>query len=207
MVAGPSRRRPDAPVKLSREILDTFSASLEAARQAGEIEATAMTVATRSLEGGVSARTVLLKDFDEDGFVFYTNLDSNKGRQLAGDPSAALVFHWKSIQQQVLIEGTVEPVSDAQADAYFASRPRGSQLGAWASHQSQPLSSRAELLKRVVKVEAKYFGRDVPRPPHWSGFRVKPHMVEFWNGKDSRLHDRFRYTAGKDGWQKQRLFP
>jgi len=192
---------------LSAEILAEFDACLEAARDAGEVEPTAMTVATRASSDGVSARTVLLKHHDERGFVFYTNLDSNKGRQLAAVPEAALVFHWKTIQRQVLVEGSVEQVTDDEADAYFASRPRGSQLGAWASDQSQPLKSRAELLKRVVAAEARYFGRAVPRPPRWSGFRVLPRMVEFWNGKDSRLHDRFRYTLDAGAWKKQRLNP
>ncbi|NNE06720.1 MAG: pyridoxamine 5'-phosphate oxidase [Xanthomonadales bacterium] len=194
-------------MNLSQEIVERFSDYLDAARAAGEIEPTAMTIATRALNDGVSARTVLLKEFDERGFVFYTNLESNKGRQLAEDTAAALVFHWKAIQKQVLVEGRVERVSDEQADAYFASRPRGSQLGAWASKQSRALGSRAELLKRVVATEARYIGRKVPRPPHWSGFRVIPEMVEFWDGKDSRLHDRFRYTAGPEGWSRQRLFP
>lgn len=192
---------------LSPEILNAFEDCLDAARQAGEIEPTAMTIASCSPAGGVSSRTVLLKQHDERGFVFYTNLESNKGRQLAALPEAALVFHWKAIQRQVLVEGSVEQVSDDEADAYFATRPRGSQLGAWASKQSQPLKSRAELLKRVVATEARYLGRDIPRPPHWSGFRVVPRMVEFWVGKDSRLHDRFRYTLGESGWEKQRLYP
>lgn len=192
---------------LSPEILSAFEDCLEAARQAGEIEPTAMTIASIAAEGGVSARTVLLKQYDERGFVFYTNLESNKGRQLAALPEAALVFHWKAIQRQVLVEGSVQQVSDEEADAYFATRSRGSQLGAWASKQSQPLKNRAELLKRVVATEARYLGRAVPRPPHWSGFRVVPRMVEFWSGRDSRLHDRFRYTLEEDGWQKQRLYP
>lgn len=166
-----------------------------------------MTVASIGLHGGVSARTVLLKNLDERGFVFYTNFESNKGRQLLANPSAALVFHWKTIKRQVLAEGVVEQVSDQEADEYFASRPRGSQLGAWASKQSQPLKSRAELLKKVVATEARYLGRAVPRPPHWSGFRVIPHMIEFWNGHDSRLHDRFRHTLENGTWNKQRLFP
>lgn len=192
---------------ISPEILSEFRSCLDAAEQAGEIEPTALTVASRADGEGVSARAVLLKHFDERGFVFYTNLESNKGRQLRAKPEAALVFHWKTIRRQVLVEGRVEQVSDREADAYFATRPRGSQLGAWASKQSQVLNSRAELLKRVVAVEARYSGRKVPRPPHWSGFRVIPHMIEFWNGQDNRLHDRFRYTLGEAGWEKQRLYP
>ncbi|NND44956.1 MAG: pyridoxamine 5'-phosphate oxidase [Xanthomonadales bacterium] len=194
-------------VAVSAEILDAFADCLQAAREAGELEPTAMTVATRNATGGVSARTVLLKHFDERGLVFYTNLESRKGRQLADLPEAALVFHWKTIQRQVLVEGAVEQVSDEEADAYFASRPRGSQLGAWASKQSEPLKNRAELLKRVVATEARYVGREVPRPPHWSGFRVVPRMVEFWTGKKSRLHDRFRYTLDGSTWARQRLYP
>lgn len=166
-----------------------------------------MTLASVGLENAISARTVLLKQLDERGFVFYTNFESNKGRQLLANPAAALVFHWKAIKRQVLVEGVAVKVSDREADEYFASRPRGSQLGAWASKQSRPLKSRAELLKKVVATEARYIGRAVPRPPHWSGFRVVPHMIEFWNGQDSRLHDRFRYTLENDTWIKQRLYP
>ena len=166
-----------------------------------------MTVASPGLAGGVSARTVLLKNFDERGFVFYTNLQSNKGTQLSANPRAALVFHWKTIKRQVLVEGRVEPVSDAEADAYFGSRDRGSQLGAWASQQSRPLKNRAELLKNVVACEARHIGRPIPRPPHWSGLCVIPHMIEFWTHRNSRLHDRFRYTLEDNTWNRQRLYP
>jgi pyridoxamine 5'-phosphate oxidase len=192
---------------IPEDVLREFQASLDAAVKAGEIEPTAMTIASRSINQGISARTVLLKEFDENGFVFYTNLQSRKGKQLLQDPSAAIVFHWKTIVKQVLIEGQVEQVSDEQADEYFASRDRGSQLGAWASDQSEPLKSRVELVKRVAAVEARHFGRPVPRPPHWSGLRLVPHMIEFWTGKRSRLHDRFRYTLANGDWSKQRLFP
>jgi pyridoxamine 5'-phosphate oxidase len=150
---------------------------------------------------------VLLKDWDPDGFVFYTNLESIKGHQLQADGSAALVFHWKSTEQQVRIEGVAQPVKDSEADAYFASRPRGSQLGAWASDQSRPMRGRTELLKRVAQTEARYLTGAVPRPPHWSGFRVVPAMVEFWYGRRSRLHDRYRYTLTDGDWQLERLFP
>jgi len=192
---------------MSREILEAFGDCLDAAIAAGEIEPTAMTVASLASEGGVSARTVLLKAWDERGFVFYTNLESRKGVQLAANPAAALVFHWKKPVRQVLVEGVVERVSDEEADAYFASRDRGSQIGAWASDQSRPLRSRAELLKRAVAVEARHVGHPVPRPPHWSGLRVVPHMIEFWAGRKSRLHDRIRYTLSDGAWEKQRLFP
>lgn len=194
-------------MSIPEHILQEFQDCMDAAVAAGEIEPTAMTIASPGLNKGLSARTVLLKAMDERGFVFYTNLNSRKGRQLAANPEAALVFHWKEIKRQVLIEGVVEQVSDREADEYFASRDRGSQLGAWASDQSSPLKSRAELLKRVVETEARYFGKSVPRPPHWSGLRVVPRMIEFWKGKKSRLHDRYRYTFEDGDWNKQRLFP
>lgn len=194
-------------MSLNPEWLGRFQEWLEAAVSAGEKEPTAMTLATLGEDGGVSARTVLLKDVSAEGFVFYTNCESIKGRQLAADPSAALVFHWKTLERQVRVEGRAEPVSEAEADAYFASRPRGSQLGAWASEQSRPMSGRTELLKRVAQVEARHFGGEVPRPPHWSGYRVVPAMIEFWQGRRSRLHDRFRHVWRDGEWQTQRLFP
>lgn len=192
---------------LPTEAVDRFRECFEAAVRADEVEPTAMCLSTISASGGVSSRMVLLKDWDENGFVFYTNLESNKGRQLAERAAAALVFHWKSTEQQVRVEGAAEPVSDEEADAYFASRARGSQLGAWASDQSRPMSGRAELLKRVAALEARYLTRPVPRPPHWSGFRVIPTMIEFWYGRASRLHDRYRFTQRDGAWEKQRLFP
>ncbi len=192
---------------LPGEAVERFRECLEAAVRSDEIEPTAMCLSTVNAAGGVSSRMVLLKDWDESGFVFYTNLESFKGRQLGANPSAALVFHWKALEQQVRIEGQAVPVSDAEADAYFASRPRGSQLGAWASDQSRPMSGRAELVARVAKTEARHLARTVPRPPHWSGFRVVPDMIEFWYGRPSRLHDRFRFTLTDGTWQKQRLFP
>lgn len=180
---------------------------MQAAIRADEIEPTAMCLSTLNEHGGVSSRMVLLKDWDEGGFVFYTNLESDKGRQLAANPAASLVFHWKSLEQQVRVEGRAEAVADEEADAYFASRGRGSQLGAWASDQSRPMSGRTELLKRVASVEARHLGRPVPRPPHWSGFRVVPRMIEFWYGRASRLHDRYRFTLEDSGWTRSRLFP
>jgi pyridoxamine 5'-phosphate oxidase len=193
--------------EIPKKVLQEFQECLDDARHAGEIEPTAMTLASFGRNAGLSARTVLLKSFDVRGFVFYTNLNSRKGTQLLANAEAALVFHWKTIIRQVLIEGRVEQVSKQQADEYFASRDRGSQLGAWASDQSQPLKSRAELLKNVVAVEAKYLGRKIPRPPHWTGLRVVPHMIEFWTGKKSRLHDRIRHSLEDGAWNQQRLFP
>lgn len=194
-------------MKFPDEVLDRFEQVMQEAIQANEPEPTAMSLATLSDHGGVSVRTVLLKAFDAQGFVFYTNTLSNKGRQLADRPQAALCLLWKSIFKQVQAEGTVEPVTNAEADAYFASRPRGSQIGAWASLQSEPLNSRATLESRFQAFEQKFSGQEVPRPPHWSGYRLLPCMIEFWYGKESRLHDRFRFTLQNQTWQKQRLYP
>ena len=194
---------------LTDEILDTFNALLDEARASADPEPTAMTVATVGKGGRPAARTVLLKAVDARGFVFYTNFDSRKGRQLAGNPQAALLFHWKMIRDgvQVKIEGTVEPVSAAEADAYFATRPRASQIGAWASLQSQVLPSREVFEQRITEVEQRYEGVDVPRPPHWSGFRVVPELVEFWYGARYRLHERQRYQRVDGAWQRFMLYP
>ena len=189
------------------EIIERFEQGLQAARDALEPEPTAISLATSSAAGKLSVRTMLLKDFDETGFVFYTNTRSNKGHQLTENPQAALCMVWKSVFRQVLVEGHVETVTDAEADAYFASRPRGSQIGAWASMQSEALDSRSTLEQRVTGYEQKFAGKDVPRPPHWSGYRVIPDMIEFWYGKESRLHDRFRFTLQNGEWERQRLYP
>ena len=194
---------------LTDEILDTFNALLAEAKASPDPEPTAMTVATVGKGGRPAARTVLLKGLDARGFVFYTNFDSRKGRQLAGNPQAALLFHWKMIRDgvQVKIEGTVEPVTAAEADAYFATRPRASQIGAWASLQSQVLPSREVFEQRITEVEQRFEGVDVPRPPHWSGFRVVPEMVEFWYGARFRLHERQRYERVDGAWQRRMLYP
>ena len=194
---------------LYSEALKTFSDLLEEARNAGDPEPTAMTVATVGEGGQPSARTVLLKAVDERGFVFYTNYDSIKGRQLAANPRAALLFLWKTLREQVQakIEGTVEPVSAAEADAYFASRPRASQIGAWASLQSQTLASRELFEARIAAFQAKFADVEVPRPPHWSGFRVVPEMIEFWYGASFRLHERQRYERLDGIWVRRMLFP
>jgi pyridoxamine 5'-phosphate oxidase len=189
------------------EIIERFENGLQAACDALEPEPTAMSLATSTAAGKLSVRTMLLKGFDETGFVFYTNIRSNKGQQLAENPQAAICIVWKSVYRQVLVEGQVETVTDAEADAYFASRPRGSQVGAWASMQSDELDSRSTLEQRVIEYEQKFDGNDVPRPPHWSGYRVIPDMIEFWYGKESRLHDRFRFTLQNGEWARQLLFP
>jgi pyridoxamine 5'-phosphate oxidase len=187
----------------------TFEALLAEAKASGDREPTAMTVATVGATGQPAARTVLLKGFDARGFVFYTNFDSRKGRQLADNPRAALLFHWKLIREgvQVLVEGTTEPVSAAEADAYFASRPRGSQVGAWASLQSRTLPRREEFDERIAEVEQRFAGVDVPRPPNWSGFRVVPEMVEFWYGAAFRWHERHRHERVDGRWSERMLYP
>ena len=194
---------------LYQEALDTFSALLAEAKASDEPEPTAMTLATIGAQGRPSARVVLLKAVDARGFVFYTNFDSRKGRQLAANPQAALTFLWKHLRQgvQVRIEGTVEPVSAAEADAYFASRPRESQLGAWASLQSQVLDARATFDARYADYEREFAGGEVPRPPHWSGFRVAPEWIEFWYGAAYRLHERQVYQRVDGRWHRQMLYP
>lgn len=171
-------------------------------------EPTAMTLATVDETGMPAARIVLLKAHDGRGFVFYTNLTSAKARQLVAHPKAALCFHWMPLEKQIRVQGTVEAVSDEEADAYFATRPRQSQIGAWASKQSQPYSERLEFEKRLVKYTAKFGIAPVPRPPFWSGYRVLPQTIEFWLKQPFRLHDRVLYTRAKsDAWERTRLFP
>jgi pyridoxamine 5'-phosphate oxidase len=167
----------------------------------------AMAIASVGADGQPSVRMVLLKDADTRGFVFYTNYESRKGRQLQETRKAALLFHWKTLGRQVRVEGAVENVTDQEADAYFASRHRSSQIGAWASQQSRPLESRFELEKRVAAFAAKYAIGTVPRPPYWSGFRVVPDRIEFWENKPFRLHDRLVYRRAGDGWTTEKLYP
>jgi len=167
----------------------------------------AVALATADAEGSPSARMVLLKGHGPDGFIFYTNGDSAKAEQLASNPRAALLFHWKSLRRQVRIEGRVERVPDSQADAYFASRARDSQLGAWASDQSRPLDSRATFERRFEEVKRRYEGEDVPRPPHWGGFRVMPEKIEFWTDRPHRLHERRLFVLDREGWTEGLLYP
>ena len=187
--------------------LARFAEWFDEAKRQEPNDPTAMALATVDADGRPSVRMVLLKGFDVRGFAFYTNFESRKGEQLLANPSAALCFHWKSIRRQVRIEGPVETVSEAEADAYYASRPRDSQIGAWASRQSRPLESRFELEKRVAQFAAKHAVGKVPRPPHWSGFKVVPRLFEFWQDGAFRLHDRLVYHAEGDGWRNERLFP
>lgn len=176
---------------------------------AGVPEPTAMVLATADADGRPSARTVLLKGIDDGAFVFYTNYDSRKGRELAANPRAGLVFPWHAIHRQICVTGDVERTTDEQSDAYFNSRPRDSRIGAWASPQSAELGSREELERRFADLSDRYDGIEaIPRPPHWGGFRVTPDTVDFWHGRPSRLHDRFRYRPdGEGGWRIVRLAP
>ena len=194
-------------MSLSREIIDEFNKAFKKARVCGEQEPTAMVLATSDGEGLVTSRTVLLKALDENGFVFFSNMNSTKGRQLAACPRAAATFLWKASGCQVQLVGTVQRVSDEAVDAYFSTRDRGSQIGAWASDQSAPLDSRETLVQRVRDLEQKYAGQEVPRPPYWVGYVLSPERVEFWWQREFRLHDRFRYTLEQGRWVTQRLYP
>lgn len=167
----------------------------------------AIALATVGADGMPSLRMVLLKGHDARGFVFYTNRESRKAGDLAGDPQAALLFHWKSLRRQIRIEGAVSQVSDAESDAYFASRGRDSQLGAWASEQSRPLDSRETFEARFAQMQARFDGQDVPRPPHWGGYRVDPARIEFWQDRAHRLHERRLFTREGGGWTEGLLYP
>ncbi len=189
-----------------------FHEWMAAAEQSEPNDPNAMTVATATPDGAPSARIVLLKGIDgagagRRGFVFFTNRDSRKGGELAANPRAALLFHWKTLGRQVRIEGGVEPASGAEADAYHATRARNSRLGAWASDQSRPLGSRAELERRLAEYEARYPAEEIPRPPYWGGYRLVPAYFEFWQNMPFRLHDRTTYTLSEKGWTVGKLFP
>ena len=191
----------------SRNPIDVFREWLAQAESSEPNDPIAMSLATVDAAGNPSVRMVLLKGVDERGFVFYTNFQSRKGQDLLGQPRAALGFHWKSLRRQVRIEGAVEPVSDAEADLYFATRARVSQIGAWASDQSRPLDSRATLEARVAAIEARYGDQPIPRPPHWAGFRVVPALIEFWKDGAFRLHDRIQFRRQGPDWTTERLYP
>ena len=189
-----------------------FDEWFEEAHQSEINDPNAMALATVGGDGAPSLRMVLLKAHDRDGFVFYTNLESHKGNQLAANQNVALLFHWKSLRRQIRIEGSVAPVSETEADSYYASRPYLSQIGAWASQQSRPLTSREQLESEITDFKTKYEEGQVPRPPHWSGFRVTPNQFEFWQDGAFRIHDRWQFNPNHDqsessNWSKIRLYP
>ncbi|MFC1455536.1 pyridoxamine 5'-phosphate oxidase [Microvirga arabica] len=191
----------------SDEPFALFQAWMKEAEGSEPNDPNAMALATVDETGLPNVRMVLLKGFDENGFVFYTNTESNKGRELLGQQKAAIVLHWKSLRRQVRARGPVTLVSDQEADVYFQSRPRDSRIGAWASQQSRPLESRFALEKAVAFNTAKFAVGEIPRPPHWTGFRIAPVSIEFWQDKPFRLHDRVVFTREGDGWRKVRLYP
>jgi pyridoxamine 5'-phosphate oxidase len=184
-----------------------FGRWFDEAHDAGIYLPESMALATATADGKPSARQVLLKSFDERGFVFYTNYESRKGLEIAQNPRAALAVHWPILHRQVRINGSVEKTSPEESEAYFASRPRGSRIGAWASDQSSVLESRDELENRFRKVQERFAGGEVPLPPFWGGYRIDPEVIEFWQGRANRLHDRLRYTRTAGGWTIDRLYP
>lgn len=199
----------DAALFAESEPFAVFERWFKDAREKEPNDPNGMALATADANGFPDVRMVLLKDFDARGFVFYTNSESAKGRQLEANPRAAFVMHWKSLRRQVRVRGLIEPVSDAEADEYFQSRDRGARLGAWASEQSRPLPDRLALEKRVAEFALKYGVGEVPRPPHWRGYRLAPLAIEFWRDRPFRLHDRLSFTRERvgDPWIRARLYP
>jgi pyridoxamine 5'-phosphate oxidase len=197
----------DSDLNETADPFQIFSEWLGEATSAEPNDPTAMTLATVDADGMPNARMVLLKGVQDGGFVFYTNFESNKGRELIDNPKAALCFHWKTLRRQIRIRGAVEQVDTEEADAYFSTRPRGSRIGAWASKQSRPLESRFALETAVASYAAKFAVGDIPRPEYWSGFRLIPVEIEFWQDRQFRLHDRIQFRRSGDGWERTRLYP
>jgi len=195
------------PLLSDRDPFALFDAWFQEAVQKEPNDANAMALSTVDAEGMPDVRMVLLKDVDPSGFVFYSNLESAKGRELAATPKAALLFHWKSLRRQVRVRGTVTPTTAEEADAYFATRARPAQIGAWASDQSRTLPDRLALEKKIAEVGLRFGLGKVPRPPHWSGFRIAPQSIEFWRDRPFRLHERLVFEKAGDGWATRRLFP
>ena len=207
-----SVRRDFAAKPLTRELLndnpmEQFASWMEEAVNAQILDPYAMCISTVGEDGKPSSRIVYWRDVEDEGFVFYTNYNSHKGKEIEANPNAALNFHWTELERQIRIEGTVVKASEEVSDLYWSKRPRESQLGAWASAQSKSISGKEELQKNLDAAKAKFEGQDVPRPPHWGGFSVKPTRVEFWQGRPSRLHDRFVYTKDGDSWEIEQLSP
>ncbi len=196
-----------AEATAGRDPIDLFGEWFDAARRSGIIHPEAMTLATSSNEGRPSARMVLLKGLDQRGFVFFGNHESRKAQELAENPRAALLFHWAVLERQVRIEGTVTTITTAESEAYFKTRPRGAQIGAWASKQSSELEDRRVLEQRVKDFQEKFAGGEVPLPPFWGGYRLQPERIEFWQGRADRLHDRLVFEKEGDGWVSRRLYP
>ena len=204
----PHEERPLNEADVAGDPFTQFGAWMDAALDAGLAFPNAMTLATSGSDGHPSARTVLLKGFDERGFVFFSNYESSKGKQLESNPRAALVFYWFELERQVRITGPVERVTEGESDEYFASRPPGSRISAWASRQSEVIEDRSALERAADDVRSRYAGGDIPRPPHWGGYRLDPDEVEFWQGRADRLHDRLRYRRDtKRDWLLERLSP
>lgn len=191
----------------SDEPFELFSTWLADATETEPNDPNALALATVDPDGMPNVRMVLLKGFDVSGFVFYTNFESAKGKEILASMKAAMCFHWKSLRRQIRVRGPVEVVSDAEADAYYATRARGSRIGAWASKQSRPLEGRFALEKAVAEYTARYAVGDIPRPPYWSGFRIVPETIEFWHDRPFRLHDRVVFARREGGWEKTRLYP